>query len=324
MERVIEGSRRNITKQVKSSMGYLGANFNFGQKNLGVEQASKYIRGYNFGSFLSYFFDDPQDFGDIDQVGAGLHELNPKLILSNMRRLYRACLKVIDESERAMFIGGDHSIGMATVAAVKHRRPDTLVVWVDAHADINTPSQSATKSFHGMPVSFLTGLVDEPKYAGFSDFNGCLNHRDIIYLGVRDLDPAEEVNLAQLGIEVISQKDIDQFGVSELLSRSLQRLDPYGDRPIHLSFDLDAVDPNWAPCTGVPVESGLSLDQLNHLSWTLHKTHRVKSMDFVELNPKLANSEKEINKSIQVLYHLIGGLFPYKEQYEMMQRSLLN
>ncbi|MEZ4872028.1 MAG: arginase [Bdellovibrionales bacterium] len=323
MEKVIERTQ-NHSSPVREKFGVLGAKFNLGQKREGVEQAIDYLREYNLLPFLHHFFEDVVDYGDVRQDIPNTYVSDPQIILSNMRRLYRECLSVLNKSDRALFVGGDHSVGMATVAAVKSKYPDAIIIWMDAHADMNTPEQSLTKSLHGMPMAFLTGIVDSPRYAGFSEFNGVLEPNDVIYLGLRDLDKAEVGNLKSLGVEAHSTISILKHGIAPLLQSSLQKIDPYGERPIHLSFDIDCLDPIWAPCTGVPAEEGLSLIDVNEMSMILQKTGRLKSFDFVELNPLLAQNRVQLTQSMRVLYHLIGGLFPYLDKYELGRTQLLN
>ena len=323
MDKVIQ-QKEVIPTLPSKSIGVLGANFCFGQKHGGVEQAADLFRAYDLERFLGFFFPRVVDFGNVNQINTRLHEINPKVILANMQRLYKACLKCLDQSDVSLFIGGDHSVGLATVAAVKAKSPNAIVVWVDAHADINTPSQSETKSFHGMPMSFLSGLVNEPEFAGFnSQLMGCVGRNDVIYMGVRELDEPEKHNLSATGFHVHTATDIKSFGASELLKKSLAHLDPYGERPIHVSFDIDAMDPKYASCTGVPVEGGLSLADVNQLGWVLQETGRVKSLDFVELNPELASSQVDLQQSMCALFHLVGGLFPYQDHYERSLQSCI-
>jgi len=135
---------------------------------------------------------------------------------------------------------------MATVSGIKAKYPDACVVWVDAHADINTPATSDSGNIHGMPISFLLGLPGTD-VAPFSDWiKPCLKPSDIVYIGLRDLDGEEKKILRDLGIKCFTMHEVDRLGVGEVVKKALKHVNPNGDRPVHLSFDVDACDPSVA------------------------------------------------------------------------------
>jgi arginase len=130
------------------------------------------------------------------------------------------------------------------------------VIWVDAHADINTPSTTTSGNIHGMPVSFLLGLEPHELFSFLPHAPPLLRPDRIAYIGLRDVDAGEKRILRQHGIKAFSMHDIDKHGIGKVLELALDAVNPKRERPIHLSFDVDAFDPSVAPSTGTPVRPG--------------------------------------------------------------------
>jgi arginase len=206
-------------------------------------------------------------------------------------------------------LGGDHSIAAGTIAGMVRQYPNLGVLWVDAHADINTPSSSSSGNMHGMPVSLLMGL-NESKVPGFEwldadaramharadgrdsvplysgDGRGVLPRSSVVYVGLRDLDPMEQAFLARTRIHSFDMSDIDRMGIHAVMVAAQKVL---GNCPVHVSFDIDALDPREAPSTGTPVRGGLSYREANYICEYMHATRQQVSMDVVEINPHLSS-----------------------------------
>jgi len=162
-------------------------------------------------------------------------------------------------------------------------------VWVDAHADINTDATSPSGNVHGMPVAFLMGLMNAAEVKGFEWLSSIpkLKPNRIVYIGLRDVDPGEKEILHQFGIKAYSMHEIDKYGIGKIVGEALNNIDPYGNNPIHLSFDVDALDPSIAPSTGTPVIGGLTFREGGLICELLAETGRLISMDLTEVNPSL-------------------------------------
>lgn len=245
-------------------------------------------------------------------------------------------------------LGGDHSIAIGTVSGVAKAVRERLgrevaLIWVDAHADINTPETSGSGNVHGMPVAFLTRLArgslhppatHEADSASDSDVegkggnakggkingvNGVNGHREesqavagttngssedkdeaevpfawiedsmtvslskLVYIGLRDVDRGEKLLLRKHGIRAFSMHDIDRHGIGRVMELALGHIG--SDTPIHLSFDVDALDPMWAPSTGTPVRGGLTLREGDYICESVHETGCLVGVDLVEVNP---------------------------------------
>ncbi len=191
-------------------------------------------------------------------------------------------------------LGGDHSIAIGTISgtatAIRERLgKEMAVLWIDAHADINTPETSDSGNIHGMPLAFLTGLAcaKEEYQVAFSWLQD--KHRvpvsKLVYVGLRDVDPGEREVLRKYGIAAYSMHSIDRYGIGKVMDMALAHIGR--DTPIYLSFDVDALDPSVAPSTGTPVRGGLTLREGDFICEIVHETGQLVGMDLVEVNPHL-------------------------------------
>lgn len=196
------------------------------------------------------------------------------------------------EGRLVLTLGGDHSIAIGTISgtakAIKERLGrDMAVIWVDAHADINTPETSDSGNIHGMPVAFLTGLASDKPDAPFGWIKDehRISPKKLVYIGLRDVDRGEKKILREHGIKAFSMHDIDRHGIGKVMDMALGWIG--SDTPIHLSFDIDALDPRFAPSTGTAVRGGLTLREGDFIAECVHETGSLVALDLVEVNPSL-------------------------------------
>lgn len=170
-----------------------------------------------------------------------------------------------------------------------HVRNDACVIWVDAHADINTAETTSSGNIHGMPVSFLLGLGEKiPEYAWVKPL---LRPERLVYIGLRDLDAGEKRILRENNIKAFSMHEVDKYGIGRVMDMALDHVNPNRDLPIHLSFDVDALDPSVAPSTGTPVRGGLTFREGHYICEVIHETGLLVALDLMEVNPSLADPE---------------------------------
>ncbi|KAG9789944.1 hypothetical protein KCU88_g1496, partial [Aureobasidium melanogenum] len=182
------------------------------------------------------------------------------------------------------------------------------VIWVDAHADLNTPESSSSGNIHGMPLAFLTGLATSD-HLGIFDWLGddCrIKFDKLVYVGVRDLDDCEKETIRSRGIRAFSIHDVERDGIKQVMDSALSYIGP--ESPIHLGFDIDALDPYWAPSTGMPTEQGMTLRECCVVASRLHQTGRLVGMDVVEVNPEIQpeGSSRTIQSGISVIKSALG------------------
>lgn len=240
---------------------------------------------------------------------------NPRLVSAATKEIAK---KVYDHAKAGRFVlslGGDHSVGIGTVAgmakAVREHRGqegDLAVIWVDAHADLNTPESSSSGNIHGMPLAFLTGLA-RSDHKDIFDWLGD-DHRikfdHLVYIGLRDLDDSEKQTIRDKGIRAFSINNVEGDDIKRVLDSTLAHIGP--DLPIHLVFDIDALDPYWAPSTGIPTEQGLSLRECCVIAERLHQSGQLVGMDVVEVNPKLQpeGAIRTVRSGISVIKSALG------------------
>ncbi|GAB7346611.1 hypothetical protein MBLNU459_g1752t1 [Dothideomycetes sp. NU459] len=216
----------------------------------------------------------------------------PKAVSAVTRALSKQVYDHAKEGRFVLTLGGDHSIAIGTISgtakAIRERLGrEMAVIWVDAHADINTPETSDSGNIHGMPVAFLTGLATEKNedLFGWIQDDQRISTKKLVYIGLRDIDRGEKKILREHGIKAFSMHDIDRHGIGKVMDMALGWIGT--DTPIHLSFDVDALDPMWAPSTGTPVRGGLTLREGDFIAECVHETGSLVAMDLVEVNPSL-------------------------------------
>lgn len=234
-----------------------------------------------------------QKFDDPDFRGMK----NPRSVSAVTEQISELVYQQARQGRLALTLGGDHSIAIGTVSgvarAIRERFPDKpqsneiAVIWVDAHADINTPETSDSGNIHGMPVSFLTNLAtsDEPGIFDWLNDHHKISVSKLVYIGLRDVDAGEKKILRQNKIKAFSMHDIDRHGIGRIMDSALEYIGQ--DTPIHLSFDVDALDPMWAPSTGTPVRGGLTLREGDFICEAVAETGQCVGVDLVEVNPRL-------------------------------------
>ncbi|KAK4690998.1 arginase, partial [Lecanoromycetidae sp. Uapishka_2] len=217
---------------------------------------------------------------------------NPLAVSAVTKQISTQVYEHAKQGRLVLTLGGDHSIAIGTIAgtstAIRERLGrEMAVIWVDAHADINTPETSESGNIHGMPVAFLTGLAKEKKEEmfGWLGEEPKLSLKKLVYIGLRDVDKGEKKILREHGVRAFSMHDIDKYGIGRVMEMALGHIGT--DTPIHLSFDVDALDPQWAPSTGTPVRGGLTLREGDYIAECVHETGSLVAMDLVEVNPSL-------------------------------------
>lgn len=220
--------------------------------------------------------------------------------------VFEKTLGLLSEESLLLNWGGDHSVTLSTVSAFVNQFSEGYVIWIDAHADLNLPSYSLTGNLHGMPLSLLLNLNDIGRY-NFKWMKTFLKPEKLVYLGLRDLDPFEQETIDKLGISAFTRKQIRQMGIDAVIDEILGKI---GDAPVHISFDIDSVDPRLAPSTGVPVGDGLSDEELQKLAMRFRSSLDIRSVDMVEINPSIGNT-LQVDQTFITAMHFLKNLFAH-------------
>lgn len=279
----------------KRNIGVIGVPIDLGAGRRGVDMGPSAIRIADLEKRLEELGHKVTDYGDLDvmipetqKVGTGKLRYK-KPILAACRELMKSVEKCLDDGRMPLVLGGDHSIAIGSVAGSTNwfaRRGEHLgLIWFDAHGDANTPETTPSGNIHGMSLAVTLGHGDhELVHLGGRSPKALA--RNTVLIGIRDIDKEERDFLKKSGVTCYTMRDLDERGMRDTLDEAI-RLASDGTAGIHLSFDLDVVDPEDAPGTGTPVWGGISYREA-HLAMEMFADRaNIVSMDLVEVNPVL-------------------------------------
>ncbi|HAF11186.1 MAG TPA: arginase [Chloroflexi bacterium] len=198
-------------------------------------------------------------------------------------------------------LGGDHSIGMGTIAGLARAGHRVGVIWVDAHGDINTPDTTPSGNVHGMPFAVALGLADDPFPKAL---RGTTDGSAGVLLGIRDIDPGEKANIKRAGVTPITMADIDRIGMAKAMENAIA-VASKGDG-IHLSLDMDAIDPDEAPGVGTPVRGGLTYREAQLAMEMLAASGKLRSIEVCEVNPILDRENRTATLAVELIASALG------------------
>lgn len=304
------------TSSRAQSIRILGIPIDLGQQRRGVDMGPSAIRYAGLYDRLLKEGHQVEDLGNIDvpvrdersvrahgsldAAGAGLRHL-PEVV-SACQAIYAEAQKCDAGAALPLFLGGDHSISIGTVAGMSCNGPLGLL-WVDAHGDFNTPDISPSGNIHGMPVAALIGR-GQPELVNLGHPGPKLRPHDIVMIGIRDLDPEERLALANSGITIYTMRDVDELGMATVARRALARL---GHLPrIHLSLDMDSIEPGVAPGVGTPVPGGLTFREAHLLMEIVGESHKIAALDVVEINPILDHGNRTAELAVELITSALG------------------
>ncbi|WP_341863731.1 arginase [Gymnodinialimonas sp. 57CJ19] len=217
-----------------------------------------------------------------------------------------------DAAEAAMadgfpiFMGGDHALSLGTVAGVaahaaKQDRP-LFVLWLDAHPDINTPQTTASGNLHGTPIAYVTG---QDGFEGFPPLKAPVPPENVCFIGLRSVDAPERAFITESGMTAIDMRQIDESGIAAPLQDFLAKVEAAGG-VLHVSLDVDFLDPSIAPAVGTTVPGGATFREAHLVMEMLHDSGLVTSLDLVELNPFLDDRGRTANLMVDLVASLFG------------------
>src|SRR3954454_11480817 len=294
------------------NLSIIGMPMDLGQMRRGVDMGPSAIRYAGINERLKPLFDEIHDWGDIP-VG------RPEVVVdkeSNLRNLDLVAEKSallaekVDEAVESgafpLVLGGDHSIAIGTLAGVSKHYQNLGVIWYDAHGDLNTAETSPSGNIHGMPLAVSIGL-GHSLLTGIGGFTPKVKPENIVIIGARSLDDGEKELIKEKGIKVYTMHEIDRLGMAKVMEETIAYLKDKTDG-VHLSLDLDGLDPDDAPGVGTPVMGGISYRESHLAMEMLEESRIITSAEFVEVNPIL----DEKNKTASVAVELMGSLFGEK------------
>ncbi|RKP01916.1 hypothetical protein CXG81DRAFT_18348 [Caulochytrium protostelioides] len=295
------------------AVGVVGAGFNGGQPRPGVEQGPTELVKYGLLDQLKTLgwdvtFDEKFPVYELkgpEETGSSGKLKNVAYVSRVTEDLANTVAAFAEKKLIPLTLGGDHSLAMGTIAGTSRVYSNLGVIWVDAHADINTPESTDSGNLHGCPVSFLMGLAG--KVPGFEWLQPCLATNRLVYIGLRSVDDGEKKILRDHKIKAFSMHDVDGHGIGRVMEMALDYLGT--NAPIHLSYDVDGIDPTVIAATGTPVRGGLTFREGHYICEKLYETGQLVAMDLMEVNPSLGEVITEKEQTIQVGCSLVRAAF---------------
>ncbi|WP_080849002.1 arginase [Cytobacillus gottheilii] len=293
-------------------LNIIGMPMDLGQMRRGVDMGPSAIRYAGVYERLQSLFDEISDEGDIP-VGRPQVEVDPESNLRNLPLIAEKTELLAEKVDQAissgsfpLVLGGDHSIAIGTLAGVSKHYQNLGVIWYDAHGDLNTAETSPSGNIHGMPLAVSMG-IGHPLLVNVGDYAPKVKPEHIVLIGARSLDEGEKELIKEKGIKVYTMHEIDLMGMAKVMEETIHYLKDKTDG-VHLSLDLDGLDPNDAPGVGTPVIGGMSYRESHLAMELLSESKLVTSAEFVEVNPILDDK----NKTATLAVALMGSLFGEK------------
>ncbi len=289
----------------------LGAPVQTGASQAGCLMGPAALRTAGLPEMLQGMGWNVNDLGDMQPENVTV-EVHPNDAVHNLaetvgwtRSLSDAAYKAAQASDFPIFLGGDHSLSAGTVSGVARSAAEAdrplFVLWLDAHPDLHTPGSTASGNLHGTPVAYFIG---RPGFEAFPPLTHPVDPQNICMMGIRSVDPAEAKKIDKLGICVHDMRAIDERGVAAPLREFIDKV-VAANGMLHVSFDVDFLDPTIAPAVGTTVPGGCTFREAHLIMEMLHDSGLVTSLDLVELNPFL----DERGRTARLLTDLTASLF---------------
>ena len=289
----------------------IGVPLDLGADRRGVDMGPSAIRYAHLHHKLEELGYTLQDKGNIEvPIQETCSISDPRLkyldcIVPMSRRLAGAVATSMQAGHFPLVLGGDHSLSVGSIrGAARHRKLG--VIWVDAHADFNTPATTPSGNIHGMPLAALSGLGDPRLVCLWEETAPVLDPRRVAVIGARDLDLGEKRNLREADVMVQSMEQVDRIGMVAALEKAIERVSRDVDG-IYLSLDMDALDPRHAPGVGTPVPGGLTYREAHLACEVVAETGRLIGMDLVEVNPILDVQNQTAILAVEFIRSALGS-----------------
>lgn len=288
----------------------IGAPMDLGADRRGVDIGTSAIRYAEITERLRNLGHSVKDMGNLvipppelqPQGHLKLKYLEPIVRVS--KELSTIVTSILQEGDFPLILGGDHSIALGSVWGVANVHKNVGVIWVDAHADFNTDQSTPSGNIHGMILAALAG-IGHSSLTTLGGWQPKIHAETIVIVGARDLDPAEQGLLHAHSIHVFTMSEIDQLGISEIMHQAIAIAGQQNDG-IHLSLDMDALDPKEAPGVGTPVRGGLTYREAHLAMELIADSRQLVSMDVVEVNPILDRENATALLAVELVLSALG------------------
>ncbi|WP_046180786.1 arginase [Domibacillus tundrae] len=295
----------------KKQVSIIGVPMDLGQMRRGVDMGPSAIRYGGLYERLTDLGYAVHDKGDITVDILENAEQSDASNLKNLESVTEAseCLagrieQTITDGHFPLVLGGDHSIALGTLAGVAKKHKNLGVIWYDAHGDLNTAATSPSGNIHGMPLAASIG-IGHPALTNIGGFSPKVKPEHVVIIGARDLDAGERELIKEKGIKVYTMHEIDRLGMTTVMKETIDYLRERTEY-VHLSLDLDGLDPTEAPGVGTPVAGGISYRESHLAMEMLEESNIITSAEFVEVNPILDEKNKTGDAAVALIASLLG------------------
>jgi len=297
-----------------SHIAIIGAPLDLGQDRRGVDMGPSAIRVANLNKRLASLGYPTDDLGNVpvDQPeslpeGPDRAKYLPQIALA-CKRLAAMVERALAKKQVPLVLGGDHSIAVGTVAGVsrffRRKKQEIGLIWVDAHADMNTPETSPSGNVHGMPLACCIGM-GPPELANLLGYSPKVNPRKTVLVGLRDVDILEKGHVRETGVRAFTMRDIDERGMRSVMDEAF-RIATEDTAGFHLSLDMDFVDPQFAPGVGTPVRGGATYREAHLAMELIADNGRMLSMEVVEVNPVIDEINRTADLAVEMIMSAMG------------------
>jgi len=299
---------------MKKTIAILGAPLDLGAGRRGVDMGPSALRVANLNARLHSIGCKVEDLGNVSVEQAESSRVGPasarylKAIAATCDALARRVEKAAGQGKFPLVLGGDHSIAVGTISGMaqhfRKKQQKLGVIWLDAHTDMNTPETSPSGNVHGMPLACLVG--EGPRaLTHLYGVSPQVDPKNVVLVGIRDVDITEKPVVQKSGVRVFTMRDIDERGMRAVMQEALQ-IASAGTAGVHLSLDMDGVDPDEAPGVGTPVRGGFSYREAHLAMEILSDSHKLTSMEVVEVNPVLDTANRTALLAVELVMSAMG------------------
>ena len=298
-----------MLEPIDARVTILGAPMDLGTTRRGVDMGPSAIRYSELAERLQTLGVDVMDSGNVGvemPERASVRDANVRYlpaILATCAQIAARVRDIVDAGTFPLVLGGDHSVAMGTLAGLHGARGPGGVIWVDAHGDMNNPDNSPSGNVHGMPLAAALGTCGFG-IEGFSE-PPWVDPGRVALVGVRSLDPGERELVQKLDIRVLTMSDIDRRGIGDVMAEALDVAG--GPNFVHVSFDVDALDPKIAPGVGTPVRGGITYREAHLAMELVAESDLMTSMEVVEVNPIYDNANATGALAVELVASALGA-----------------
>ncbi len=293
------------------NISIIGVPLDYGQNRRGVDMGPSALRYSGIVKRLEALGHDVLDEGNIN-VPAAFQDLEQNEQLKNLEEVARAneqlaqvVSRVKREGRFPLIIGGDHSLGLGSLAGLSSTVENLGVIWFDAHTDVNTPETSPSGNIHGMALAASLGEGHE-RLVNLYQEGPKVKPENVVIIGTREADPEEKEFIRRMGIKTYTMHEIDRYGMAEVMESAIDYLRSQEVEDVHLSLDIDVIDPLFAPGVGTYSPGGISYREAHLAMELLQQSQLITSTEVVEVNPILDEKNKTADVAVALMGSLLG------------------